>query len=100
MKTAVHLLFLAVGIVPVLGFIVGYAAHLQLQFFIDSERLMKETGRSGARFLGFLTPPEFYIPEGRRMWKVRDIGFKTFAVGVGVLIMIAGVAAVVDVPLQ
>lgn len=101
MKTAVPLLLDADIIVLALGFIIGLAAHIQLQFCIDFARVKKETGQPGWKILGsVLAPTEFYKPEAHRMWKLRDRGLKTFAIGVGVLVVIAGVAAVADVPLQ
>ena len=94
------LIFKVVSWATILSFIVAFAAHIQLQFCIDRERVRKETGHEGLKILGsILAPIEFYKEEAASMWKIRNKGLKIFALCVGMVATIAVVAAILEVPL-
>jgi len=101
METAVQILKVVGGLVIVIAFIAGGAAHLVLQFYIDHRRVKTETGEPGWKMLGsILASPEFYKEEARAFWVIRDEALKIFAISAGVFILIAVAAAVFDVPLK
>jgi hypothetical protein len=69
------------------------AAHIQLQFYIDYERVKKETGHPGWKILGsVLAPAEFYKSEAKLIWRIRRIGFISVVTFI-ILLLIAGVLA-------
>lgn len=100
MNAALPAIFQLTGFLAVTGFVGAFAAHIQLQFCIDRERVRKETGHDGLKVLGsVMAPVEFYKEQARIIWKIRDIGFKTFVICVGAMALLAVWAAIADVQL-
>jgi len=101
MKTALPFLIQLGGVVVFLSFVGALVAHLQLQFYIDRQRVKAETGHDGKKIIGsVLAPVEFYKKEARVIWMIRDKGLKTFAISAGVIALLAVAAAVLDVPIK
>jgi hypothetical protein len=101
MKLVVQILFLIGGFIAVAGFVGAFAAHVKLQFCIDHRRVKEETGEPGWKIFGsILAGPEFYKEQARWVWRVRDLGFKTFAICIGCTSLLALFAAIMDIPFQ
>ena len=93
MKTVFSVLLQVLGAGLAASILGAVAAHIQLQFCIDHERVKKETGHPGWKILGsVLAPAEFYKTETKLIWRIRRIGLISAATCI-VLIMIAGVVA-------
>lgn len=100
MSTLLPLLLQIISMSAVGGLVGAMAAHLQLQFCIDHRRVKEETGEPSWKILGsILAPPDFYKPEARWVWRVRDVGLKAFAICLGCGALIAVTATILDIEL-
>ena len=101
MNTVFTLLVGAGTICAVVGFIGSFVAYIQLQFYIDYDRVKKETGEPGWKLFGsLLAPAEFYKKEAKIIWKIQRIGIGAFAISLGCIAVLMLVAAALGIQIK
>lgn len=95
MKSSLEVVYGLIGLGAVSCFLASLAAHLLLQFYIDHERVQRETGEPGWKVFGsMMASVDFYKPQAAWLWKVRQKGFAGFFIFGGLAAVVAIIASV------
>ena len=101
MEAAYRIVMALCTVVLLGGFIGAFAAHMLLQFRIDHNRVLRETGEPGWKVLGsMLAPVEFYKDDAKLIWKIRRAGFIAFLGGVFLVVIAMVVGAALGIKVQ